>query len=88
MGKYQPRRILGAGGFGVAFLCRHKYMNADVVVKTLTSGDWGPGPGDVFTEAQVLRELDHPAIIRISECGYTDSAGQSRPFLVMDYFEG
>src|SRR5262249_59686987 len=43
LNKYVPQRILGAGGFGVAFLCRHKYMNADVVVKTLAGDDLDRG---------------------------------------------
>jgi serine/threonine protein kinase len=42
----------------------------------------------VFTEAQVLRQLDHPAIIRISECGYVDAASKGRPHIIMDYFQG
>jgi tRNA A-37 threonylcarbamoyl transferase component Bud32 len=88
VGKYHPERILGAGGFGVAFLCKHKYMEAHVVVKALTAEDLGRDADKVFTEAQVLRELDHSAIIRISDCGYVDSGSRSRPFLVMDYFEG
>ncbi len=88
VGKYQPQRILGAGGFGVAFLCKHKYMEAQVVVKTLMLEDLGRDADKVFMEAQVLRQLDHPAIIRISDCGYVDSTNRSRPFLVMDYFEG
>jgi serine/threonine protein kinase len=88
VGKYHPQRILGAGGFGVAFLCKHKYMDAQVVVKTLMLEDLGRDADKVFTEAQVLRHLDHPAIIRISDCGYVDAASKSRPFLVMDYFEG
>jgi serine/threonine protein kinase len=88
VGKYQPQRILGAGGFGVAFLCKHKYMDAQVVVKTLMLEHLGRDADKVFTEAQVLRQLDHPAIIRISDCGYVDAASKSRPFLVMDYFEG
>ena len=33
--------ILGAGGFGVAFSCRHKELKADVVVKTLVGDDLG-----------------------------------------------
>ncbi len=86
-GKYQPIRILGAGGFGVAFLCKHKYMDAQVVVKTLMLEDLGRDADKVFTEAQVLRQLDHPAVIRISDCGYVDAANKSRPFLVMDYFK-
>jgi tetratricopeptide (TPR) repeat protein len=88
MAKYLPQRILGAGGFGVAFLCRHKFMDAQVVVKTLTLEDLGREADKVFAEAQLLRELDHPGIVRISDCGYVDPAGKSRPFLVMDYFEG
>jgi formylglycine-generating enzyme required for sulfatase activity/serine/threonine protein kinase len=86
VGKYQPVRILGAGGFGVAFLCKHKYMDAQVVVKTLTLEELGRDADKVFTEARVLRQLDHPAVIRISDCGYADAARKSRPYLVMDYF--
>src|SRR5262245_54196355 len=88
LNKYLPRRILGAGGFGVAFLCRHKYMNADVVVKTLTGDDLDRGVEQVFGEAQALRQIDHPAIIRIQDCGFASATDDSRPYLVMDYFEG
>ncbi len=88
VGTYNPIRILGAGGFGTAFLCRHRYMNADVVVKVFRMDGLGRDADAVFTEAQVLRQLDHPAIIRITECGYADTARKSRPFLIMDYFEG
>jgi serine/threonine protein kinase/cyclophilin family peptidyl-prolyl cis-trans isomerase len=88
VGKYQPQRILGAGGFGVAYLCKHKYMDAQVVVKTLMLDALGRDADKVFTEAQLLRALDHPAVIRISDCGYADASSKSRPFLVMDYFEG
>ncbi len=88
LGKYQPQRILGAGGFGVAFLCQHKYMNAPVVVKALTGADLDHGVDQVFAEATALRQMDHPAVIRIQDCGFTDSAHKARPYLVMDYFEG
>jgi uracil-DNA glycosylase family 4 len=86
--KYEPVRILGAGGFGVAFLCRHRYLNADVVIKTLTGEDLDRDVEKVFVEGQVLRQLDHPAIIRLQDCGYADPAGCCRPYLVMDYFDG
>jgi uracil-DNA glycosylase family 4 len=88
LNKYVPQRILGAGGFGVAFLCRHKYMNADVVVKTLTGDDLDRGVDQLFGEAQALRQLDHPSIIRIQDCGFASTTDESRPYLVMDYFEG
>ncbi len=72
----------------MAFLCKHKYMDAQVVVKTLMLEDLGRDADKVFSEAQLLRQLDHPAIIRIADCGYVDSANKSRPYLVMDYFAG
>lgn len=88
VGKYHPQRILGAGGFGVAFLCKHRYMDAQVVVKALALDQTDRNADKVFSEAQLLRQLDHPAIIRVTDCGYVDSEKRSRPFLVMDYFEG
>jgi hypothetical protein len=88
MDKYQPQRILGAGGFGVAFLCHHSRMKDRLVVKTLLSDGLDRDVGQVFTEAQLLRQLDHPAIIRIQDCDYADEAGKARPYLVMDYFDG
>lgn len=88
MDKYGPQRILGAGGFGVAFLCEHSFLKAPVVVKTLADGDFERGIDAVFAEAQTLRRLDHPRIIRIQDCGFGGPDGKSRPYLVMDYFEG
>jgi uracil-DNA glycosylase family 4 len=88
MDKYEPRRILGAGGFGVAFLCRHRFLDADVVVKTLQDEDLDRGIREVFAEAQALRQLDHPSIIRVQDCGFASPEGDKRPYLVMDYFAG
>jgi serine/threonine protein kinase len=88
VGKYQPKRILGAGGFGVAFLCRHKDLNADVVVKTLHGEDLDRDVDDVLAEARVLFQLDHPCIIRLLDCAYTVPSSKSRPYFVMSYFEG
>ncbi|WP_439630603.1 protein kinase domain-containing protein [Gemmata sp.] len=88
VGKYVPQRILGAGGFGVAFLCKHKYMDAHVVVKTLS----GAGPDQdfeaVFTEARAAAGIQHPGIVRVTDCGYAEAATKDRPFVVMDYFPG
>jgi serine/threonine protein kinase len=86
--KYEPQRILGAGGFGVAFLCKHRFMNAPCVVKTLMRDDIGQDMSQVFAEAQHLRALEHPCIIGIQDCGFADPASATRPYLVMDYFDG
>jgi serine/threonine protein kinase len=85
--KFEPERILGAGGFGVAFLCRNRHSGGRVVIKTFSGDGLGRDVGEVFREARTLEELEHPAIIRIRDCDYADS-GHARPYLVMDYFEG
>jgi serine/threonine protein kinase len=85
--KFEPEKILGAGGFGVAFLCRNRHSGAHVVIKTLRRDGLDRDLGDVFREAQTLEALEHPAIIRVRDCDYADAA-HTRPFLVMDYFPG
>ncbi len=85
--KYIPKRILGAGGFGVVFLCQPRYLKKPVVIKSLLPSELTRDIGDVFGEAQALEEIDHPAIIRLKDCGYADIA-ETRPYLMMDYFEG
>jgi TPR repeat protein len=84
--RYEPRRILGAGGFGTAFLCLDRHFDTEVVVKTLHAADLERSTADVFQEARVLRQLSHPEIIAVRECDYADPARQARPYLVMDYF--
>jgi serine/threonine protein kinase len=85
--KYEPERVLGAGGFGVAFLCRNRHVGNRVVVKALRTDSLERQVADVFREARVLEELEHPAIIRLRDCDFAD-ADSKRPYLVMDYFEG
>src|SRR5262249_28280472 len=50
--------------------------------------DLDRGVDQIFAEAQTLRQLDHPAIIRIQDCGFASPSDDSRPYLVMDYFHG
>jgi formylglycine-generating enzyme required for sulfatase activity/tetratricopeptide (TPR) repeat protein len=88
MKRYHPKRILGAGGFGTAFLCDDRNFEEQVVVKTLHAGDLERSTFDVFREARLLRKLSHPAIIGVHECEYADPVKQARPFIVMDYFAG
>lgn len=86
--RYKPRRILGAGGFGTAFLCHDSHFDEDVVVKTLHVEDLERQLKDVFREAQLLRRLSHPNVIGIRDCEYAHQEKQLRPYLVMDYFPG
>jgi serine/threonine protein kinase len=86
--RYRPERILGAGGFGVAFLCRHTRTEALVVVKAIQREQFDRDLGAIFREAMALEQLEHPAIIRVRDCDFADPEACSRPYLVMDYFEG
>lgn len=86
--RYDPVRILGGGGFGVAFLCEHRQLRDKVVVKSLFRDHLDRGTDEVLNEARLLWKLDHPSIIRVSDCGYADPAGRSRPYVVMPFFEG
>ncbi len=86
--RYEPKRILGAGGFGTAILCLDRHFDEDVVVKTLHAADLARGVEEVFREARILRRLSHPAIIGVRDCEYADPASKARPYLVMDYFPG
>jgi serine/threonine protein kinase len=85
--RYEPERILGAGGFGIVFQCRNRLSGARLVVKSLRIDDLDRDASDILQEAGVLEQLDHEAIIRLRDCGWAD-ANQSRPYLVMDNFDG
>ena len=88
MQRYQPKQILGAGGFGTAFLCHDRNFDEEVVVKTLHDAAMERNMADVFREARLLRKLNHPAIIGVQDCEYADPKNKLRPYIVMDYFPG
>lgn len=85
--KYVPQRILGAGGFGVAFLCHHIHLNDAIVIKSLFSEELGRDMEEIFREGRILWQLRHPSIIGISDCDYA-GVNKQRPYLVMEYFNG
>jgi hypothetical protein len=86
--RYPPERILGAGGFGTVFLCHDTLArNEKVAIKALHTADLARSVEEVFAEAQTLHDLQHPAIIAVRHWDYADP-GQTRPYIVMDYFPG
>jgi tetratricopeptide (TPR) repeat protein len=85
--RYEPLRILGAGGFGTTFLCQDRPAGERVVIKALRPDSLDRDPGVLFNEMRALQELDHPALIRVRACEHAGPE-QARPYLVLDYFEG
>lgn len=63
--RYWPLRILGAGSFGVAFLCEHRHLKSPVVLKALMLDDLDREVDSGFDEARLLSQLDGPAFVRI-----------------------
>ena len=88
VGKYQPTRILGSGGFGVVFQCKHREFQTNVAVKTITGDDLGRSVDEVLNEASILYQMEHPSIIQVQEFGYTLPSEKVRPYFVMRFFEG
>ncbi len=87
--KYTPERILGAGGFGVAFLCQHNYLHQHkVVVKSLHPESLARAVTNIFSEASTLKHLKHPGIIQVEDTDYVDASRHQQPYLVIEYFAG
>ena len=85
--RYEAERILGAGGFGVTLLCKHRLSGGRVAIKSLTMEDLASDGATVLSEANILEQLHHPSIVGVRDCGYADRQ-QKRPYIIMEYFEG
>jgi tetratricopeptide (TPR) repeat protein len=87
LARYEPVRLLGAGGFGVTFLCQDRQADLKVAVKALRPDSLDRDLDDVFRELRWQQELDNPVLIRIRDCGHAGPE-ETRPYVVMEYFEG
>jgi formylglycine-generating enzyme required for sulfatase activity/serine/threonine protein kinase len=86
--KYQVERILGAGGFGVALLCRDIYLDRQVVIKSFEAAGIDRDAAAIFREARLLESLNHAGIIHLYGCGYVDPNREQRPYLELAHFAG
>jgi tetratricopeptide (TPR) repeat protein len=85
--RFEPARILGAGGFGTIFLCDDRDGGRRVVVLALRPDSLDRDVDALFREAALLQELDHPVPTRVRESGRAGADGD-RPFFVVDHFDG
>ncbi len=89
--RYQFRQPLGKGGMGVTYLAEDKEQNnALCVVKHLiltdiASPDYQEAVRLFKREAEMLRALDHPGIVRLFDNHVTENG---KYYLVMDYVPG
>src|SRR5260370_23194270 len=86
--RYQPQRILGAGGFGTTFLCEDRALARKVVGKALRPDSRDRDFEALFGDFGTLQDLDYPALIRVFAYACADTEQKTRPYVVMEYFEG
>ena len=81
---YEILETIGRGGMSVVYKAKHKLMKRIVALKVLTAND--PHSLKRFhLEAQLAANLSHPNIVTVYDFG---SAGETRPYLSMDFVEG
>lgn len=88
LGSFRIQREIGRGGMGVVYLGTRidGEFDQDVVVKVLRLGvDSEETRRRFLQERQILATLDHPAIVRVLDGGFTPDG---RPFIVMNQVVG
>src|SRR5262245_503678 len=71
LGAYELGKLLGSGGMGRVYRATHKGKSRAVAVKVLTA-ELGRDPKAVERferEAEAVRRLDHPNVVKILEIG-------------------
>jgi serine/threonine protein kinase len=82
-GRFTIERLAGSGGMGAVYRALDRVSGAPVALKVMTSR--GKHEERFAREAQVLAELNHPAIVRYVAHGET---AQRQPYLAMEWLEG
>lgn len=88
--KYKPLEIIGAGAYGVAFLCE-SLLGEKVVVKSLVTPNKSQNDNklrEVIREAQALKKISSPYIISLEDYGYADWRNYRDPYVVMGHAKG
>lgn len=85
--KYPPLRMMGAGSLGCSFQCENAAGGKPVALKAI----WEPAQGigaAVFDEVKALPNVQHPAVLKPLDFGFSDPAGQSKPYFVFERVPG
>lgn len=86
IGVYKIIRLLGEGSCGKVFQAERVERYSQTVAIKLLHGHLDPKPCARFElETQTLALLDHPNIVRLFDCGTTDSG---LPFIVTEFVDG
>ena len=85
LGRYEVRRLLGAGGFGAVYLGHDGQLDRPVAIKVLHGGaGQRADPERSRQEARRLAQLHHPGIVAVHDIGVHEGI----VYIVSDYLEG
>ena len=83
--KYEILSKLGSGSFGSVYLAINKYTNEKVAMKQIKKSSANLlSDGEITDEIEILKNLDHPDIVRIIESFNTKNSY----ILITEYCEG
>lgn len=89
IGEYTIEGVLGGGGTSVVYRCRHATNGQEAAVKVLNAERMSrDGLARFEREANILRRLDHPSIVRILDVGLTDLGLGPQRFIAMALVRG
>jgi serine/threonine protein kinase/tetratricopeptide (TPR) repeat protein len=86
---FDIRAVVGHGGTSVVYRALQKSTSREVALKVLRPGLASPQVlRRLAQEAEVLGQLDHPAIARVFDAGVTEGPGGPLPYLAMELVHG
>ena len=88
-GRYELKRLIGAGGTGTVFEARHTETHRSVALKVLIGEDLTVGSSRLARfrrEARVIGRLDTPHIVQVLDSGVDERVGA--PFMAMPLLLG
>lgn len=89
LGPYRILRLLGEGSSGRVYLAEQSEPRREVALKVLRSAELSEEARQRFRrEAELLAQLEHPAIARVYAAGLIDTDTGPLPYLAMEYVQG
>jgi len=88
-GRYIIEAVLGEGGMGVVYTCRHKVLKKKFVIKVIRIAQFDPRSGIALKrfkrEAQAIARVEHPNVVQVVDY---DVLPDNTPYIVMEFIEG